>query len=114
MFDNLSLKRIKTANIQFEKNYSIYSKNVEEANLLKYKKVQEALINFQNKTSTSASIHIIGNKVNIFIPKSFDIFEPKWFKKNTDPEVIKESYDLMRGFYDIIVALKLVAEMEKS
>ena len=114
MFANLSLKRIKTANIQFEKNYSIYSKNVEEANLLKYKKVQEALINFQNKTSTSASIHIIGNKVNIFIPKSFDIFEPKWFKKNTDPEVIKESYDLMRGFYDIIVALKLVAEMEKS
>ncbi|MBP7282360.1 MAG: DUF3137 domain-containing protein [Leptospiraceae bacterium] len=112
IFDNFSLKRIKTANVHFEKNYSIYSRIATDANLLKFKEVQDAFISFQKKTSTSASIHIRNEKVYIFIPKSFDIFEPKWLKKNTDPKVIQESYDIMKDFYDIVVALKLALNIK--
>lgn len=105
-FKNNQLVKMDMGNISLEENYTVYSKSPSDVKPIQSKQVQAALVDFQKKTATSASIHIRNEKVYIFVPKSFDIFEPKWFKKNTDPKVIQESYEIIKGFYDIVVALK--------
>ena len=103
---NSRLTQLNKGSLYLKENYRVYADSPSDVDRILTKEVQSALVSFQKKTLTSATIHIRNEMVYIFIPNGFNIFEPKWFRKNTDPKVIQESYDLMRGFRDIIVTLK--------
>lgn len=109
-FNFRRLVKIDMENISLDENYTVYSEVKSDIRIIQFQHVQEALIELQKRTATSTSLHIRGEKVYIYIPESFDIFEPKWFKKNADPKVIRESYDLVKGLRDLIFALKVAME----
>lgn len=96
---------IKLEDVEFEKLFAVYGDDQIEARYILTHSLMERIVNFKKKTGKRISISFIGSNVNVAIPYSKDLFEPRIFRTLIDFEPIQEYYE------DMALAISIVEDL---
>ena len=100
-------KVIKVDNAEFDKEFVVYSNNVEESTSLLTTPLMDRITEFKKKSGHDVHISFIGSKVNVAISLTQDLFEPPIFGSMLDFEAIYENCRYLRLVTGIVEDLDL-------
>ncbi|HEB61712.1 MAG TPA: DUF3137 domain-containing protein, partial [Bacteroidetes bacterium] len=97
-----------TLNRNFELQFDSFVDKNARIHLLLSSEMQDAMLNYHNKTGKYVYISFIKNEIYIAVSQEKDILEPYIFRSNL-------SYDLIREFYDDIdLLISIVEDFDKN
>ena len=101
--DNL----INLENIDFEKQFVVYSADQIEARYILSPSLMERILDFKNQTQKNIQMSFVERKLFVVIPYRKDLFEPKLFGNIVDFNHLQEYYNDLVLILDLVDTLNL-------
>lgn len=97
-----SNRLVKLENIDFEKEFVVYSDDQIEARYLISPALMDRILEFRKKTGREIRIAFLNSNIHIAIPYSKDLFEPTVFKTIINYDEIEQYYKDLMFFIEIV------------
>jgi hypothetical protein len=98
---------VKLENIEFEKNFAVYSTDQIEARYILTPTIMEALVNVEKKYNRKMNLSFIDNRVYCAMSFKKNLFEPKFFSSGVKFRDIEFMYSLLMMNAIIVEELNL-------
>ena len=98
---------VKLENVEFEEHFAVYSGDETECRYILSLSLMERIVELRKKLKQSFSLSFVNSNLYLAVSYDADIYRPPLFFSQTQYDVIKEIYDSLSLFTDIVDELNL-------